>query len=181
MSKSFYAFLKTYTDRDDPVGDFARDARRDNQFPRQTTSWSRIEGYLTMRGACREAKAAGREAFDLFTNCPDRPRSEGGRAAPREVLSPAAKAVASDVLAHLARSFSPIGGGLWSDGRVSLSRDDLVQRLGFTDTVDLEEDGEPGPIAATVASFLRWLEGSPALSAGLAHLLNKPAHTTGTM
>ena len=66
MPKSFYAFLKTCTGRDDPIGDFASDARQDRQFPRQTTSWSRIQGYLVMRGACREAKAAGREVFDLF-------------------------------------------------------------------------------------------------------------------
>ena len=62
----FFRWLLRQTKRDDPVGDFACDAERDESFPRTTTSLERIRTYLLFRHASPEAIVAFDEACTEF-------------------------------------------------------------------------------------------------------------------
>lgn len=62
----FLDWLKTQTSRDDAIGDFARDAISDPNFPKQDNSWFTFEGYLDDKRACEPAKNAGFEAWFEF-------------------------------------------------------------------------------------------------------------------
>lgn len=63
----FEQWLKSQTDRDDRVGDVARDAQADSrQKPAQNTleAW---ETFLSCAGACWEAMEALREAWGEYS------------------------------------------------------------------------------------------------------------------
>lgn len=62
---TFDGFCRRSRHRDDPVGDFARDWIGDSARPRVRTL-CQVLGHLRIRGACREAIAAAREAWGLF-------------------------------------------------------------------------------------------------------------------
>lgn len=62
---TFTQWLKRHIKDDTPVGDFARDAQRAKDFPQNGTMGT-YSAYLTNRGACREARAAFREAWPQY-------------------------------------------------------------------------------------------------------------------
>lgn len=51
---------------DTPVGDLARDIKDDKNFP-NTYDYSEMIGYLKYKGACKEARKAFREAFNIYS------------------------------------------------------------------------------------------------------------------
>jgi uncharacterized protein YozE (UPF0346 family) len=61
---TLYAYLRTQLDRDDPVGDFARDAIADARFPRRARRFTRVATYLRLCGACQAAIDACRQACE---------------------------------------------------------------------------------------------------------------------
>jgi uncharacterized protein YozE (UPF0346 family) len=61
--RSFYEWLMKQVDRNDPVGDLARDAKSDNQFPVSATHFGRVLGHLAAMGAGQPAKQALQEAW----------------------------------------------------------------------------------------------------------------------
>ncbi len=62
----FYDWIITQVDRDDPIGDLARDAKRDKNFPKQATTAHELTAYLTINGACHDAVEALRKAWKSF-------------------------------------------------------------------------------------------------------------------
>lgn len=61
---TFMQWLNKQTERDDPVGDFARDAKADKRRkPGSRAGWQR---FLWNVGACEEAKVAATEAWDEY-------------------------------------------------------------------------------------------------------------------
>lgn len=65
---TFKAWLRTQKRRDDPVGDFARDALEDRRFPRVSTDtlgggWTKVRRHLQAIGACDSAEDAGFQAW----------------------------------------------------------------------------------------------------------------------
>lgn len=65
-SKTFYAWLKTQNFRNDPVGDFAKDAIADSSFPKKTNSFETLRKYLRKRNACLGAFEAQQRAWTEF-------------------------------------------------------------------------------------------------------------------
>lgn len=61
--KSFYRFLMQQLDRDDPVGDLAKDAKRDSSAPKKLSSLRVWQSHLWIKHACHEAVEALKEAF----------------------------------------------------------------------------------------------------------------------
>jgi uncharacterized protein YozE (UPF0346 family) len=64
--KMFYEWLTEQRDRHDPVGDFARDAWQDAQFPHGVSSRQDLISYMESRGAREDAREAAREAWDEY-------------------------------------------------------------------------------------------------------------------
>jgi uncharacterized protein YozE (UPF0346 family) len=64
--KIFFDWLSEQRERHDPVGDFARDAWQDAQFPRCVSSREDLITYMENRGAREDAREAAREAWDEF-------------------------------------------------------------------------------------------------------------------
>lgn len=63
---TFYKWLNNLSEDPTPEGDFARDALRDNDFPKKAKTWSTIENYLYSVHAIDEAIEAGENAFNLY-------------------------------------------------------------------------------------------------------------------
>ena len=74
---SFYSWLQHHRNRDDAVGDLARDARADDRFPR-TSKWhphpfgkARFQRYLYRHYACDGALAAFETAWGEYLRSSD--------------------------------------------------------------------------------------------------------------
>ncbi|ABO60314.1 sterile alpha motif-like domain-containing protein (plasmid) [Burkholderia vietnamiensis] len=65
-ARSFLTWIKQQAKRDDPVGDLARDVRRDGNAPSGRVSKTGWLGYLRASNASSGAVAAFREAWDEF-------------------------------------------------------------------------------------------------------------------
>jgi uncharacterized protein YozE (UPF0346 family) len=61
----FYTWLREQRKRDDPIGDLARDAMADKNFPQ---ALNRVRSHLLNAGACSEALVAFNEARKEFQN-----------------------------------------------------------------------------------------------------------------
>lgn len=66
MIKSFYSWLLQFKDEDTAVGDLARDARIDGDFPRRSISYRHLKKYLESKGACDAAMDVFEEAFAQY-------------------------------------------------------------------------------------------------------------------
>lgn len=67
LSKShFYKWLIKQQKRDDPIGDLARDVKRDKSYPFTTESLRKLESYLFRKKAIDEAIQALNEAYKEF-------------------------------------------------------------------------------------------------------------------
>lgn len=73
----FTSWLKRQIERDDPVGDLARDVKLDKQFPRGSNSYRRIESYLISSGACSGARSSLRKAWTEYQKSQDPTRRAG--------------------------------------------------------------------------------------------------------
>lgn len=62
----FYRWLTKQSDRDDPIGDLSNDVTRDNSFPSNSQSLSRLERHIALKRGCEDALTALREAFAEF-------------------------------------------------------------------------------------------------------------------
>lgn len=60
---TFYQWLLPQIDRPDCVGDIARDAVNDNQFPRENIYYEEIKSYLVSLGACTAALESLKESW----------------------------------------------------------------------------------------------------------------------
>lgn len=60
---TFYQWLLPQIDRPDRVGDIARDAVNDNQFPRESIYYEEIKSYLVSLGACTAATESMKESW----------------------------------------------------------------------------------------------------------------------
>lgn len=60
---TFWQYLRQQRKRDDPVGDLARDACADRNFPRGSPTRERVRLYLMLHGACHEAQLALNQAY----------------------------------------------------------------------------------------------------------------------
>jgi len=60
---TFYQWLLPQIDRPDRVGDIARDAVNDNQFPRESIYYEEIKSYLVSLGACTAVKESMKESW----------------------------------------------------------------------------------------------------------------------
>lgn len=63
MPKSFYSWLLQFENDDTPVGDFIRDARFDNGFPRRSVSRKHLRDYLESMDASDGVMSVFEEAF----------------------------------------------------------------------------------------------------------------------
>lgn len=66
--QAFYRWLREQRERDDPVGDLAREVSGDPDFPK-AAGLQRLVGYLFARGACYDAHVALRKASAEFHDC----------------------------------------------------------------------------------------------------------------
>lgn len=64
--RSFRKWLERQTDRRDAVGDFARDALRDEEFPAQPDAWDTVSSSLLLAGASAPAVEAAKKAWAEF-------------------------------------------------------------------------------------------------------------------
>ncbi len=62
----FYRWLLRQLYRDDPIGDLARDVKRDKSFPIASGSLKTIQAHLKSRRACDESLQALEEAWSAF-------------------------------------------------------------------------------------------------------------------
>lgn len=60
---NFCYWLEKQINRDDPVGDLARDAQRDSDAPKHSNAFTIWQDYLNSRFACDGAMDALKEAF----------------------------------------------------------------------------------------------------------------------
>lgn len=65
-NETFWAWLRQQAKRDDRVGDVARDAQRDKETPRRSSSHEVWKSYLHGVGASPEAVESLQEAFDEY-------------------------------------------------------------------------------------------------------------------
>ena len=61
MAKRFYSWLSQFKDENAAIGDLARDARSDADFPRRSVSYRHLKDYL-------ECKHASEDAMNVFTD-----------------------------------------------------------------------------------------------------------------
>ena len=64
----FYRWLLKQQDRDDPIGDLAKDIQRDKSFPIRTSSLQKLKDHLITKSPCDEAIQALEEAHAEFKN-----------------------------------------------------------------------------------------------------------------
>jgi len=62
MTTHFSTWLRRQTHRDDPVGDLARDAKADRDWPGPTSDLQALQRHLALKRACPEARAALKRA-----------------------------------------------------------------------------------------------------------------------
>ena len=65
---AFYSWLEKQQSREDPIGDLARDVKRDLRFPIAQSDIQRLHCHLTHSKACNEAHCALDEAFQEFSS-----------------------------------------------------------------------------------------------------------------
>lgn len=66
MSKSFYSWLSQFKSDNTAIGDLARDARSDNEFPRRSVSYKHLKEHLESKHACDAAMSVFTEAFAQY-------------------------------------------------------------------------------------------------------------------
>lgn len=66
MTQSFYSWLLQFKDDYTAIGDLARDARSDADFPRRSMSYRHLKDYLESKHACDAAMNVFKEAFDQY-------------------------------------------------------------------------------------------------------------------
>lgn len=63
MAKSFYSWLLQFKSDNTPLGDLARDAKADKDFPRHAISYKHLNDYLVSKAACKDALSIFEKAF----------------------------------------------------------------------------------------------------------------------
>ena len=63
MAQSFYSWLLQFKNDDTAIGDLARDASSDGEFPRRSISYRNLKKYLESKHACDAAMNVFKEAF----------------------------------------------------------------------------------------------------------------------
>ena len=66
MAQSFYSWLLQFKNDDTAIGDLARDARSDADFPRRSISYRRLKDYLESKNACDAAMDVFTDAFAQY-------------------------------------------------------------------------------------------------------------------
>lgn len=66
MVKSFYSWLLQFENEDSSVGDLARDAKKDEGFPRRSTSEKYIRKHLEKLSACNSVLKIFDESFKHY-------------------------------------------------------------------------------------------------------------------
>ena len=66
MTKSFYSWLLQFKKDDTAIGDLARDAGNDSEFPRRSISNGHLKKYLESKHACDAAMNVLAEAFAQY-------------------------------------------------------------------------------------------------------------------
>lgn len=66
MKKTFYSWLLQFHDDDTAIGDLARDARSDADFPRRSISYRHLKDYLESKNACDAAMNVFTDAFAQY-------------------------------------------------------------------------------------------------------------------
>lgn len=66
MTKAFYSWLLQFKDDDTAIGDLARDAECDSEFPRHSISYRHLKDYLESKNACEAAKNVFANAFAQY-------------------------------------------------------------------------------------------------------------------
>ena len=66
MAKSFYSWLSQFKDENAAIGDLARDARSDADFPRRSISYRHLKDYLEGKNACDAAMDVFTDAFAQY-------------------------------------------------------------------------------------------------------------------
>ena len=66
MTQSFYSWLLQFKNDDTAIGDLARDARSDADFPRRSISYRHLKYYLESRHACDAALDVFTDAFAQY-------------------------------------------------------------------------------------------------------------------
>lgn len=66
-NQTFYSWLKRQACRDDPVGDLARDAKRDPNYPERRRTYNGWLKYLCQQGACQRTIDAFKRAWGEWT------------------------------------------------------------------------------------------------------------------
>ncbi|MBM7703176.1 YozE family protein [Metabacillus iocasae] len=66
--KSFYHYMMKYRSnhKDDPIGEFARNAYDDHGFPKSSTDYHEISSYLEMNGHYLESMSVFDQAWELY-------------------------------------------------------------------------------------------------------------------
>lgn len=66
MAQSFYSWLLQFKNADTAIGDLARDASSDGEFPRRSISYRYLKKYLESKHACDAAMAVFTDAFAQY-------------------------------------------------------------------------------------------------------------------
>ena len=66
MAQSFYSWLLQFKNDDTAIGDLARDARSDADFPRRSISYRHLKDYLECKHACEAAMDVFTDAFAQY-------------------------------------------------------------------------------------------------------------------
>jgi uncharacterized protein YozE (UPF0346 family) len=66
MTQSFYSWLLQFKSDDTAIGDLARDASGDGEFPRRSISYRHLKKYLESKHACEAAMNVLKEAFTQY-------------------------------------------------------------------------------------------------------------------
>lgn len=65
---SFFSWLAEQRDREDPIGDLARDVADDAGFPRDLRGLSELSSYLSSKHADARVHEVAEEAWSAFTD-----------------------------------------------------------------------------------------------------------------
>ena len=64
---TFYKWLiSNYLENDDPFGDFVKDVKSDDSFPKEAKDWKTIEEYLESKRASFAAIDTAKEAYEKY-------------------------------------------------------------------------------------------------------------------
>lgn len=66
MAQSFYSWLLQFKNDDTAIGDLARDASSDGEFPRRSISYRYLKDYLESKHACDAAMDVLMDAFAQY-------------------------------------------------------------------------------------------------------------------